>query len=197
MEQRPVPHCPPPPPPSCGVGWPQSLVPEGLRPYSPGRPPRCRDTRVSAKAAGSGPRVWLLWVSTSSRSTFPPLVTADTGSLWMGGGAPSPAVWGGLLAGCVAQTLKSPASGLQLPPSGFLPSPLQKVREGPAHLPAGATVHHTVPQGMSPMWRTDQHRRRPAAGPGAGGGQECPAEPRPTPRHSPHTAYLLVQHLQL
>lgn len=54
--------------------------------------------------------------------------------------------------------------------------------EAPAHLPVGASVHHTVLRGVSPAWRTHQCRRLPTAGPGGVRGQEAPASPDPTPR---------------
>lgn len=50
-------------------------------------------------------------------------------------------------------------------------------QEGPAHLLGGATAHHTVPRGASPVWRTRLSRHLPAAGPGAAAGQEGPTNP--------------------
>lgn len=54
--------------------------------------------------------------------------------------------------------------------------------EAPAHLPVGASAHHTVLRGVLPAWRTHQRRRLPTAGPRGGRSQEGPASPDPTLR---------------
>lgn len=157
-------------------GQPSSLpLPPRPRPHSPGRPPRYSGTGASARAAGTGPRVWLLCRSTSSRSLFPPLVTAGHRcSLWPRWGAPhQPATGSGPFAPLLR--LLSPC----LPPAPGVYSCPQWGwgQEGPAHLLGGATAHHTVPRGASPVWRTRLNRHLPAAGPGAALGQEGPTNP--------------------
>lgn len=121
-----------------------------VRPHSPGRPPRCRGTGARSEASGLGPRVQLLWASTSSRRALPPLVTAGTGSLRRGRGGPGSAT-------LVASAGQCPR-----------PRRLQSQGRGPAHLPAGATARHTGPWRASRRWRMRLLRRLPAAAPGVG-----------------------------
>lgn len=91
---------------------PRGGSPPGLRSHSPGRPPKYRGTGALSEACSVGPRVWLLWESTSSQRAVLLLVTVGHRLLVAGLGGPL----GSRRARGPTRGLASAASSSRVPP---------------------------------------------------------------------------------